>query len=330
MALFLVIGLAVTSAFYYYPRSSTSIPDVPRDSRGEGLRPREPEVASPPTVFPSPNRELTSEEVGYIADELIKATGGKRTVSLTQMARRLSGFDPTGAKTRTTISLLERYLSVSPEAKLALTDDEFALLIIGLASRLYPGRTVSPDLIYAAIASSGLHALSSDQSDVGALDVPPIPTSMLRSRWTVAALVALPGMPVAWWLLGRRRRLKNYLRRRTPERSPLLHELVVRAPTEVAREQTVLARAALRLARGRQPSRVIDVEATVAATANNAGRPNVIFASVRASPEYLVIVATKGEDDHLARQLDLLAAELTAQDLSIVRYFASDDANLFF
>ena len=161
--------------------------------------------------------------------------------------------------------------------------------------------------------------------------LPPPSESFLTSIWMSILLLALPLVPFGWWLLGRRRRLKEYLRRRTSQRSPVVHELVVRATVDVMREQATLARAGLRLGRLREGfSRQIDAEATSVATACNAGRPEIVYARARISPEYLVLISTKGREDHIARQLDQLTSELATQNLMITRFFMAQDANLCF
>jgi hypothetical protein len=159
--------------------------------------------------------------------------------------------------------------------------------------------------------------------------MPPPQEAFVAPWWLTAGVLALPILPLGWWLVHRRSRFKDYLRRRTPERPPLVHELVVRASEALALEYGLLTRAALQLGRSREgTSRSIDVEATVAATARAAGVPTVRLERLRSSPEYLVLISTQGMDDHSAHRLDRLAAELAAQNLSLTRYFIAHDANL--
>jgi hypothetical protein len=287
-------------------------------------------VTASPTVTTSTKGALNQDELGQIAQQITEMTGGKRTVTIAELAMRMSGFDPTGTKTRRAISLLECYLSRPPNEQFALTKVDFANLIAALATQRYPGRSAPPSAIAAAVDLPGLNALNAEQN--GFSPELPVPAeSLFLSPRTTAILLALPAIPFGVWLLGRRRRLKDYLRRRTTDGRPLIHELLVRAPINVTREQTMLTRAAVRLGRARQGvSREIDAEATVAAIAHSAGRPQVVFAPMRVNPEYLVLISTKGDEDHVARQLDRVVAELATQYLSIVRFFMAHDANLCF
>jgi hypothetical protein len=50
----------------------------------------------------------------------------------------------------------------------------------------------------------------------------------------------------------------------------------------------------------------------------------------RTTPEYLVLISSKGPEDHAARQLDRFVQDLAAQNLSLVRYFIAHDANICF
>ena len=276
------------------------------------------------------DQSVTKEELGQIAERLVKAMDGKREVTILQLARRMTSADSTDSNARNMISLFERYLSLPPERRFVPTDTDLGSLVTALATRLYPGRIINSDTLSAALAASGLETLSSDQSSTPP-ELPQLSNGSFPSSWMVLAYIIVPAIPFAWWVLGRRQRLKDYLRRRSPQRPPLFHELVVRSSTEVVREQTMLTRAAMRLSRGRQGiSRAIDVEATVLATASSAGRPTVIFASALANPEYLILISTKGEDDHLSRQLDRLAAELAAQGVQVIRYFIAHNANICF
>jgi hypothetical protein len=270
-----------------------------------------PTVTASPTVTTSTDEPLNPDELKQIITKRIR---GKPTVSIAELAVSMSGFDPTGTKTRRAISLLERYLSRSPNEQFALTEVDFANLSAALATRR------------SAIADA-----PNAKQNGSSPELPAPAESLFVSPWTTAILLALPAIPFGVWLLGRRRRLKDYLRRRTTDRRPLIHELLARAPIDVTREQTMLTRAAIRLGRARQGvSREIDVEATVAAIAHSAGRPQVVFAPMRVNPEYLVLISTKGDEDHVARQLDRVVAELSTQYLSIVRFFMAYDANLCF
>jgi hypothetical protein len=322
--------IALLAGINLYPRLVGPATIVTQEALDRATTTGESTVTASPTVTTSTNGPLTTDELGQIAQQITKMTGGKRTVSLTELAVQISGFDPAGTKTRGAISLLERYLSRPPNQQFALTEVDFANLIAVLATRRYPGRSAPPSAIAAAVAVSGLNALSAEQNRLSA-ELPAPAESLFVSPRTTAFLLALPAIPFGVWLLGRRRRLKDYLRRRMTDRRPLIHELLVRAPIDVMREQTMLTRAAIRLGRARQGvSREIDAEATVAAIAHNAGRPQVVFASARVTPEYLVLISTKGDEDHLARQLDRVVAELAGQYLSIVRFFMAHDANLCF
>jgi branched-chain amino acid transport system permease protein len=165
-------------------------------------------------------------------------------------------------------------------------------------------------------------------------EVPALATpgeSLSMPVWLSVSIILLPWLAFTCWLLRRPRRFKAYLRRRTPGRPPLLHNLVVQASENIAREHVSLARAALRLGRSREGiSREIDVEATVAATARAAGFPHVVLTALRRTPEYLVLIGTQGAEDHSAKRMDRLAADLAAQNLSVTRYFIAHDANLCF
>jgi hypothetical protein len=327
-ALALMIGL--TTGAYFLQRLLVTAPQVQLEL--PTLTPA-PAVSDKdvPAAAPSASQELSGDELRTIAEQLVTATQGKRSVTLLEMARRISGPDASGVRIRSMLSLFERYLSRPPRQKFILTDVDLANLMAALAMRLYPGRTVSSDAIAAAVASSGLDTLSSKEGNETTPDLAPIPKSLLQSPWVVGSILAAPAIPFGWWLFRRRRRLKEYLRRRIPERPPLLHELVVSAPSDVMREQTLLTRAAIRLGRAREGySRDIDVEATVNAIASMGGRPKVLFALRRVMPEYLVIIPSRGENDHQASQLDRLARELAMQNLSVVRYFMADNANLCF
>jgi hypothetical protein len=336
---FTAIGALVLAAgvVLYAPSFRPAAPGVKKTTTAPSQsqaptqdQPKKPDT--PPVVAEPLDQSVTKEELGQIAERLVKAMGGgKRKVTILELALRMTGSEPTGANASNTISLFERYLSLPPEQEFVPTDVDLGRLVMALATRLYPGRIINSGALSAALAVSGLDTPGSDKIGATLPELPPISKGSSASSWLILAYIIVPAIPFAWWALGRRRRLKDYLRRRSPQRPPLFHELVVRSSTEVVREQTMLTRAAMRLSRARQGiSRAIDVEATVLATACSAGRPTVVFASALANPEYLVLISTKGEDDHLSRQLDRLAAELAAQSVQVVRYFMAYNANLCF
>jgi hypothetical protein len=281
----------------------------------------------------APANPLTADELGALARQIIAAAGNSREVSISELAARLAGAVPTGADARGMISLLQRYLPRAAEERFTLTTLELTFFVKALATRQFPGRTAAADTLSAAVASAGLDQLVDDESrgGPGQITIPLPAETLVTPAWLTACLVAVPGIPFVWWILGRRGRLKDYLRRRRPERPPLIHELLVHASADIACERTTLTRAALRLGRSRQGlSRTIDAEATALATARAAGFPHVVFAPARTSPEYLVLISTKGPEDHAARHLDKLVADLAAQNLALTRYFIAHDANLCF
>jgi hypothetical protein len=286
---------------------------------------------------PAPAREasaetsLTSAQLDPIVKEIMAAAGSNKNVSVAGLAAKLAPGDPTGADVRRLISLFQRYHPASPHENFVLTDISLANLARALASQRYPGRTVSPDAMTAAVASARLESAADSGRDLNPVSLPVPRESFLTPSWLTAGLFTLPLIPTICWLLGRRRRLMDYLRRRTPERPPLVHELVVHASADASRERTTLTRAALRLGRSRDGlARTIDVESTVEATARGGGFPHVVFALARSSPEYLVLISSKGPEDHSAHHLDRLVTDLADQNLSLVRYFISHDANLCF
>jgi hypothetical protein len=280
-------------------------------------------------VTTSAAQPLTREEVANLIKQVIDAAAGKRSVSIAGLAHGLSGADASGITTRSMISLLQRYLSRAQQERFTLTDVELTNLVAALAARQYPGRAAPSDVVAAAIG--GLDALDPSEHNDPLPALPAPAESIFIPLWLTASLLGLAALPLVWWASRYRWRLKDYLRRRTPERPPLVHELVVKASADAMRERTTLTRAALRLGRARQGlSRTLDIETSVNATARAAGFPHVVFAAERISPEYLVLISTKGEEDHTARQLDQLVAELAAQNLSITRFFMAHEANLCF
>jgi hypothetical protein len=276
-----------------------------------------------------PVNVLTAGQLGVFAEAIVQASAGSRNVSIGELASRLSAADLTGADARGMISLFQRYLPKAAGEPFTLDRTTLGFLVEAMASRRYPGHTVPMDVLSAVVAASGIDDLSDSPPPAWALPAPP--EAFLVSPGLAAALIAAPGIVLIIWLVGHRRRLKDYLRRRTPERPPLVHELVVHASADIVGERTLLTRAALRLGRSRHGrSRVIDPEATANATAAAAGFPHVIFMPARATPEYLVLISSKGPEDHAARQLDRFVHDLAAQNLSLVRYFIAHDANICF
>jgi hypothetical protein len=271
---------------------------------------------------------LTTDETTPLVYQVIGAAFNNRFVSIQALAQQMTSD---AAESRALIGLFERYLSRAPDETFFMNEAELTSLVNALAAQLYPGRTAAPDVTASAIAAAGLDKMDSSGDAGTGLPLPPPSESLVASPWVTGAILALPIAVLFLWLGGRRRRLRDYLRRRTPRRPPLVHELVVRASADVMRERTLLTRAALRLGRLRQGlSRIIDAEATAVATARGAGFPRIMFAPARVSPEYLVLISAKGPEDHVGRQLDHLASELAAQNVSITRYFIAHDANLCF
>jgi hypothetical protein len=290
-----------------------------------------PPIASPaPTNSSQPLNTLTEAQLAPIARAIVQAADNSN-VSIAQLARRLAGINPAIADARSMISLLQRYLPKAPNERFTLDSEILGLLVEALASRQFPRQTAPADALSAAVASSGVDRIPNAAviAEEGALPTPV--ETLLITPWLTATLLGAPGILLILWLARRRSRLKDYLRRRTPERPPLVHDLVVHAHADIARERTARTRAALRLGRSREgPSRAIDPEATANATAAAAGFPRIIFAPARATPQYLVLISTKGPEDHVARQLDRVVEELAAQNLSLVRYFIVHNANLCF
>jgi hypothetical protein len=274
---------------------------------------------------------LTEAELAAIAQQIVKAAGGNGIVTIAGLARELAAADPSVADARAMISILQRYLAKASGEVFTLNSATISLLVEALASRQFPGRTASADAMAAAVGSSGAEKLPNTPGPAADGTLPPPGETFLIAPGLSAALVGAPGIVLIVWLARRRKRLKDYLRRRTPERPPLVHDLVVHASADMVREGTALTRAALWLGRSREGrSRAIDPEATANATAAAAGFPHVVFAPARTTPQYLVLISTKGPEDHVARQLDRLVEELAAQNLSLIRYFIAYDANLCF
>ena len=109
---------------------------------------------SPARSLPATRQQVSGEQIALIAKQLIEAAGSSRIVSIGELAAKLSSPDPSGVKSRATISIMERYLSRPPDEKFTLTQIEFEELIKALAAKEYPARSISSNDINAAITSS--------------------------------------------------------------------------------------------------------------------------------------------------------------------------------
>jgi hypothetical protein len=320
----LMILAAAAIAIYLATRNPSAPPE------GKTTPPGPVQVDRPPsTDHGDNNAPLTQAEIDALFRQLSPIIAGRGVITTAELARGLAG--PLGVPVRPLMGRLERHLSRPLDQSFDLSAPELISVIEAMAEISYPGRAVA---INNAGAATLVNTLRSTGPSLGPTPLAPMPEPSERiviSPWISGAVTALPLLAFALWIFRRRKRLKDYLRRRTPERPPLLHDLVVHAPEIIAQETNTLTRAALRLGRSRESfSRQIDIAATVTATAEAAGSPRIVYAIERTSPEYLVLISTFGEEDHSARRLDRLTADLAAQNLSVVRYFIAHDANLCF
>jgi hypothetical protein len=323
----LVILVFAAIAISHWPSSAPA----PVSPNSETPKPNLRQTTGPqaPNAVAATNT-LTAEELGPLAKQIVTACANSRSVSIGYLAHRLAGVDPLGTDSRAMISLLQRYLPKAAGERFTLDESSLGFLVEALATRQYPGRTASAGELSKAIDSSAFKLIAAATAAPVESIAPPPSETIRISPLMAGLLLACPALVLAWWLWGRRARLKDYLRRRTPERPPLIHELIVHA-ADIAYQQTALTRAALRLGRSRDgSSRIINPEATANATAAAAGFPRIVFAPARSSPEYLALISTRGPQDHVGRQLDQLAQNLAAQNLALVRYFMAHDANLCF
>jgi hypothetical protein len=276
------------------------------------------------------NASPGTDQLAPIVTEILDAAAGRPEVSISALAKHMARVTP-GSDARRLISLLQRYEARAAHEPFALTESTLANLACALASQRYPGWSPSRDVMVAAVAAARQKSGAATGSVEGPPALPPPVEMVTAPLWLTATILALPLTTAVWWLLGRYRRLKDYLRRRTPERPPLVHELVVNSSADISRERTALTRAAMRLGRSRHRlSRTIDVAATVEATARGGGFPHVVFTPALTTPEYLVLISTKGPDDHSMHRFERFVDDLAAQNLTLVRYFMAHDANLFY
>lgn len=155
-------------------------------------------------------------------------------------------------------------------------------------------------------------------------------TGQTAPWWLPWLALVVPLVVAAVWLTNSLTLRKAFLRRRPPDLPPLHVDLIAEASGQVRYPIDLYRRIARRLqVRTSRPTGRIDPIATVAATLREGGKIVVpVYATVRHTPEYLVLIERRASGDQCAQRLRDLVARLQPLVPIAIYYFQGEPSVL--
>ncbi len=314
-----ILAALFAVAYYMMPRPAAIGPAALPAATGGQLAP----------ATSSGSRSLVATDVEALVRHLVVHVEADGRTSLVELSQRLSASDVTGGTPRGWITRLARHIARDPRERFDLEGDDLRHIVNALAEAGQPGRFALREDVDAARAWTIKTAPSSATPPERAAALPPPSEASIAPWWLPAGMLGVPLLVFGGWHVRRRLRRKDYLRSRTPERPPLLHDLIVRTGDALMAERNVLHQAARRMSRTRSGAAVmLDEAATVEMSARAAGNIRPVFRPIRHAAEYLALITRRGEDDHSALRMERMARDLEKVGLDIVVCFMAHDANL--
>lgn len=271
------------------------------------------EAAVAPSAAPGA-ADITESEVEDAARTVDRIAGGRRSVSLWQIAGGLSRAGDVSRMRTTVYKALQRHSGLPTVAPLDLSDGETrrrlveAVLALEHSARLLPPG-ISETVSSRVFANAASRAMSQQH------EYPSAPDGASPPGWsTLAAALALPLAAFVLWLWRvperRRRHAEDVLAGGSGRHGARIDASLV-DPAPLARERALL-RSATRQLDGRAvvPTRDIDVEATIAATIARGGMFTPRVAMRAGTPEYLALILSHGSHDQEAARLSYLVDEI--------------------
>ncbi len=145
------------------------------------------------------------------------------------------------------------------------------------------------------------------------------------------AVAATPIVVFLVWLLWRWSRRQAWMQRRSERDPPELSNLRIRRPKNILFSTRDYVHALQMLRRHhRQPTRNLDVKATLRSTTRRAGLFSPVYKARQTSPEYLLLADRSALDDHQAALVDEFVRRARDEDLHVEIYFFDGDPQICF